>query len=302
MISRRKTLRAAGAVAAASVVTGALSGCALLPREAVVPMAMLRLPSPCTPAALPGQSAALSPIRHAPVLLVMLPGAFSLPAEFVDEGYVKALRERGVDADVLIVDSHLGYFSNGTILERLRLDVVGPARAAGYGQIWFVGISLGGYGSLAYAAVHGGDPRFGIDGVVAVAPYLGGRRLLTEITAVGGPRAWAAAQPPVVGDRVPSMAEGGASDDAGREVWRWVVAHEAPRAQGGPRILPIYLGFGTEDRLAEGHRLLATLLPPDHVFRSPGDHDWPAWRAVWQQWLALGLLPAGAAGCAALPR
>lgn len=278
MIGRRHLLLST-AVAATAVAAG-LSGCALLPRPAVVPMAELRPPGPCAP-------------ERAPVLLVMLPGAFSLPAEFVDEGYVKPLRERGVDADVLIVDSHLGYFSNGTILQRLQHDVVAPARAAGYRQIWFVGISLGGYGALAYATVYGNDPRYGIDGVVAVAPYLGGHRLLDEITAAGGARAWAATQAPVRGDRVPSMTEGGASDEAAREIWRWLVAH------GGSSALPVYLGFGTEDRLAEGHRLLAAVLPAERVFRAPGDHDWPAWRAVWQQWLALDLLPVGISGCAA---
>lgn len=278
MIHRRHALQAAALAVAAG-----LAGCALLPRPAVVPMTQLRLPGPCAPA-------------RAPVLLVMLPGAYSLPAEFIDEGYLKPLRERGVDADVQIVDSHLGYFSNGTILERLRQDVVAPAHAAGYRQIWFVGISLGGYGALAYAAVHGNDRRDGIHGVVAVAPYLGGHRLLAEITTAGGPRAWAATQAPVLGDRVASMGEGGASDDAARDVWRWLAAH------GGSDNLPVYLGFGTEDRLAEGHRLLAAVLPADRVFRAPGDHDWPSWRAVWQQWLALGLLPAGRAACTALPR
>ncbi|MDQ2778943.1 MAG: lysophospholipase [Pseudomonadota bacterium] len=289
MISRRHTLQAAGTVAAAAAVGSVLSGCALLPREAVVPLPMLRLPGPCTPA-------------RATVLLVMLPGAYSLPAEFVDEGFLKALRERGVSADVLIVDSHLGYFNNGTILQRLRLDVVGPAREAGYRQIWLVGISLGGFGSLAYAAVHGNDRGFGVDGVVALAPYLGGHSLLAEITAAGGPRAWAAGQPPVVGDRVPSMKEAGAADEATREVWRWVVAHEAQAEHAGVRTLPLYLGFGAEDRLAEGHRLLAAVLPPARVFRTPGGHDWPPWRALWQQWLALRLLPMGAAGCAASAR
>lgn len=286
-----------------ALAVAALSGCALLPRPAPVPMPLLQPAGPCD--GIPADRAAA---RIAPVLLVMLPGAYSLPPEFVDEGFVSMLRARGVDADVQIADSHLGYFSNGSVLDRLRDDVVAPARARGYRQIWLVGISLGGYGALAYAAVHGHDPRAGVDGVLAIAPYLGGRRLLAEIEAAGGPRPWAAAQPPVVDDRVPSMAAGGASDDAGREVWRWVVAHTdaaraAPTAAGpGARPLPVYLGFGTEDRLAEGHRLLAGVLPPDHVDRVAGDHDWPPWRALWQHWLLRDLLPLAPAGdCRAAP-
>ncbi|MEO5732243.1 MAG: alpha/beta hydrolase [Rubrivivax sp.] len=261
----------------------ALSGCGLLPRTAVVPMPVLAPPGACSAAA----------GRIAPVLVVMLPGAYSLPPEFVDEGFVALLRQQGVDVDVQIVDSHLGYFSNGSALSRLRDDVIAPARARGYQQIWLVGISLGGYGSLAYAAVHGNDPRVGIDGVVAIAPYLGGRRLLADIQDAGGPVAWAATKPPVVDDRVPSMAKGGASDDAGREVWRWLVAHAAGDRT---KALPVYLGFGTEDRLAEGHRLLAGVLPQSRVDRAPGGHDWPPWRDLWQQWLVRDLLPRAPAG------
>ena len=35
-------------------------------------------------------------------------------------------------------------------------------------------------------------------------------------------------------------------------------------------------------------------LPPDHHFDLPGGHDWPVWRALWQQWLARGLIASGA--------
>ena len=110
----------------------------------------------------------------APVLVVMLPGAYSRPVEFVDEGFVDALRQGGMAADVVIADAHMGYVADRSIIRRVREDVVLPARQAGYRQVWLVGISLGGFAALGYAVQHGAE----IDGVLALAPYLGSRRLL----------------------------------------------------------------------------------------------------------------------------
>jgi hypothetical protein len=31
--------------------------------------------------------------------------------------------------------------------------------------------------------------------------------------------------------------------------------------------------------------MLGTLLPADHLQEIPGDHDWPAWKALWSRWL-----------------
>jgi len=221
---------------------------------------------------------------RAGTLVVMLPGAYSLPQEFIEQGFVQALRERGLAADVAIADAHLGYFNDRSVLRRLRDDVIGPARAQGYQRLWLVGISLGGFGALAYASVHGREPALGVDGVLAIAPYLGSRRLQGEMLAAGGALSWAesaaAAGPPVLEPLNP--------DDRERALWRWL----AQPPFGAP---PVHLGYGLEDRLADGHRLLASVLPVERVTTVPGGHDWPPWRALWQQWLQRGLLD-GAAG------
>lgn len=254
----------------AGPVLASLPGCQWLPRAPVTPMPLLR-PS--------GQAA-----RVTSTLVVMLPGAYSQPQEFIAEGYVGALRAHGAPADVVIADAHLGYFRDRSVLRRLREDVVAPARAQGYQRVWLVGISLGGFGALAYASLHGQDRRHGIDGVLAVAPYLGSPRLLAELQAAGGPRAWADAD--AAASAAPRPADEAGGQDAGERVlWRWLARPptDAP---------PVYLGYGTEDRLADGHRLLAGVLPPEHVATVPGGHDWPPWRALWQQWLGRGLLDA----------
>lgn len=262
--ARRQALLGATAIALLG-----LPGCQLLPRQPVTPMPVLRQPAPG-----PGR---------ADTLVVMLPGAYSLPQEFVNEGYVQALRTRGVRADVLVADAHLGYFNDRSVLQRLRDDVVAPARAQGYRRLWLVGISLGGFGALAYASVHGSHPQHGVDGVLAVAPYLGSRRLQGDILAAGGPLAWADAQAaaPVAGEVVSNPADGE------RALWRWLV-------RPPPGAPPVHLAYGTDDRLADGHRLLAGVLQPERVSTVPGGHDWPPWRALWQQWLQRGLLDAAA--------
>ncbi len=215
-------------------------------------MLTLNLPGPCRGAP--------------PPLVVLLPGAYSRPREFVDEGSVAALRRHGIAADVQVADAHLRYYEDKTIVERLRQDIVGPARARGVPQVWLVGISLGGFGALGYAARHGDE----IAGVLALAPYLGRRSVLQEIEAAGGPVAWRRANAPPEGD------------DLEREIWRW--------AAGAPAAPPVWLGFGRDDRFADANRLFGSLLPPERRFDTEGGHDWPPWRALWERWLDEGRL------------
>jgi pimeloyl-ACP methyl ester carboxylesterase len=209
---------------------------------------------------------------QASALVVMLPGAYSKPDEFVREGFIAALRRRGLAADVAIVDAHLGYFTDRTVVQRLREDVVLPARAAGYRSVWLVGISLGGFAALGYAARHGDD----IDGMLAIAPYPGTAALQREIVDAGGPRAWRQAG---------SAPEG----DLEREIWWWLAG------DAGTRMPPIYLGYGRDDRFAKGLELMAGTVPAGHASTAPGGHDWAPWRALWNGWLERGLLGAGCA-------
>lgn len=243
------------------------SGCALVVPPTLPRMEVLRLPGRCG--------------GRAPTLVVMLPGAYSRPPEFVEAGFPQTLREAGVAADICIADSHVGYYSDRSILRHLREEIVLPARAQGYEKIWLVGISLGGFGALGYAVRHGAE----IDGVLAIAPYLGPRRLTQEIAAAGGPRAWRAAG-------LDASAAGGA-DELDRELWRAFTEAEGG-AGAGPRP-PVYLGYGLSDRFADAHQRFAELMPAAQVATAAGGHDWPAWRALWSAWVARGLLTTGCA-------
>lgn len=249
----RVALRAAISAWLVSLALSAtIAGCAS-PRPPVTPMLVLNDLSGCAAA----DSA----------LVVMLPGAYSPPEEFVQEGYVSALRQRALAVDVAIVDAHLGYFSDGSVMRRLREDVILPARAAGYRSIWLVGISLGGFGALGYAARHGDD----IDGVLAIAPYPGTQALQRQIVEAGGPPAW-------------RQRLGQAPTELESAMWWWL---GGPAEPGRP---PVYLGYGRDDRFARGLELMATTLPANHASTVPGGHDWGPWRALWSGWLERGLL------------
>ncbi len=212
---------------------------------------------------------------RADVLLVLLPGAHMSPDELQREGFVTAVRQRGLAVDMMLVDSHLGYVYDGSLFQRLHDDVIAPARAQGWQRIWLAGISLGGYAAMGYAMRHPGL----VEGIFAIAPYLGRQPLQREIQA-------SLAQ----GRTLQQWLQGSAprnGADLDHALWRWLIE----RPQSPLEAPALYLGYGLQDRFAAGHALMAQTLPPAHVSTAPGGHDWPPWRTMWQQWLGSGLLP-----------
>lgn len=252
--TRRRVLRQGGLALSSTGLAG-LAGCGAWAVPQAGPMELLHLDD--------------SGPYAAPTLLVMLPGAYSAPQEFVDEGFVRALRQRRMPVDVVIAGARIEHYVEGRVLERLREQVIAPARARGVRSVWLLGISLGGLFALAYAARHPGE----ISGLITLAPYLGRRTLYAEIVAAGGPAAWARGR------------KAQADDQLEHDVWTWL-------GSGSATPLPT-LGYGLEDRFAESHRLLASLLPATQVITAAGGHDWPAWRALWLQCLERHLLPVG---------
>ena len=199
-------------------------------------------------------------------LLVLLPGSFARPEEFVREGFVRAVRERRLAADMVLVDAHLGYYSDRSIVDRLQADIVAPAIARGYRQIWLVGISVGAFGAMIYTQA---QPA-GISGVVMLGPYLGKRSVTEQVRAAGGLSRWQAPTGPLAAEEIDLV------------LWRWL--KDVP-AQGSGARLPLYLGYGLEDRFLADDELLAATLPAAQVFTAPGGHDWSVWLGVWQRML-----------------
>jgi pimeloyl-ACP methyl ester carboxylesterase len=207
-------------------------------------------------------------VNQAPVLLVLLPGAYMTPDEMQEQGLVEAVRSRHLAVDVVVAGAGLEYVVDGSIVQRLHQDVIAPYRERGYRRIWLAGISLGGFVSMAYAMQHPGS----IEGIFALAPYLGRRALQQEVAAASSPAQW----------RV--QAQPRSPDDVDHAVWSWLIAPPA----NAPKL---HLAYGTEDRFAAGHQMLAGMLQPNRVQTAPGGHDWPPWVRLWGEWLDRGFLP-----------
>ncbi len=192
--------------------------------------------------------------------MVWLPGAYHSPEDYLEAGFDARVRARGLPLDLEFVDLELEHLGDLGVLERLRRDVVAPARARGCRSLWLAGISLGGFLALDFAATH---PDLW-DGLCLLAPYLGNRMLIAEIAAAAGLAAW---QPGPL-----------AQSDEERRIWRFIQA-----SRGESR--PLYLGYGRDDRFAPAHRLMAEALPPHAVNIVPGGHDWHTWSILWEQFL-----------------
>lgn len=206
------------------------------------------------------------PGGDAKCLVVFLPGAGDKASDFLEYGFIEALRQKNLSVDVVAADATLGYYARGIFRERVHTDVVAPARAKGYQQTWVMGMSMGGMGTLLYAHEHAAD----VSGVLLLAPYLGDPSLSDEIRAAGGLAAWKG-----------PVKEAVTSETYQREVWRWLQAVTA-NTEVGPKL---YLGWGTEDRLGESASLLAGALPEERVFKVPGAHKWTSWKAVLERFL-----------------
>lgn len=191
--------------------------------------------------------------------MAWLPGAYHGPEDFAAAGFADAVRARRAALDLIFVDLEMAHVMDRSVLERLRADIVAPARAAGV-SIWLGGISLGGMIALDYAASYPGE----LDGLCLLAPYLGNRILTAEIAQAPGLAAW---QPGEL-----------AQTDEERRIWGYV-------KNRGLHAAALHLGYGRQDRFAPAHALLAAALPADSVEVIDGGHDWPTWSRLWENFL-----------------
>ena len=202
------------------------------------------------------------PDVEAALTLVLLPAAATTAEDFVREGFVDDLRELAIAVTFVRSEVPVDIYAADRIVTLLKEHVLHPLRLEATGPVWIVGISLGGMTALACAEAH----RELVDGVFAIAPWPGLRPLWSDIPDAGGLAAWAARE-----------AETRFDDE--RRVWRWL-------GSGGGSRPEIVIGFGLQDRFAEGQQLLSEALPPEQRLLVDGAHDWPTWRALWRRFLA----------------
>lgn len=193
------------------------------------------------------------------ILLLMLPGAKNTPQQLVENGFIRALRERNLAVDVLALHAHVDLYLDRADIERVLHHTLDEVRAHGYRRIWLLGISLGGSGAMICATQRAPE----IEGVFLLAPFLGTRGLIAEVKAAGGLQHW---RP---GEIAPRDHERALLDQIRR----------SPLA--GEEFPVIYVGYGSEDHYRGASILLSERLPRHRVTALPGGHDWQTWIALW---------------------
>ncbi len=196
----------------------------------------------------------------APTLIVMLPGAYMTPADYAAQGFFSAIARRQLAVDLVAVDLDLGAISAGTALPALQAEILQPARAQGYKKIWLGGISLGGLLALCH---HADSPPGWIDGLCLLAPYPGSRLTTNAIARAGGLQQWQASAEEMT--------------DPEFRAWHWL--------QNPPADFPVFVGYGCEDRFAQGMKQIADCFPVTRSKAIPGGHDWPVWQHLWEHFL-----------------
>ncbi len=228
------------------------------------PLLPLLLLAGCAHVPMTSQAWPRSPEGRAKCLLVLLPGAGDKGRAFEEQGFVELVRQSGLSVDVIAADATFEYYSRKAMFERIRLDVVEPAHAKGYERTWVAGISMGGMGALLFTRKNLGL----VDGVLAMAPYLGDADLHREISQAGGLAKW---NPPT-----------GELHNYQRDLWRWFKA----LADGSRKSPSLYLAYGEADGMSQAHALLEKALPAERVYKTPGGHEWEPWRTLFRRFLA----------------
>jgi pimeloyl-ACP methyl ester carboxylesterase len=201
--------------------------------------------------------------RAAGLRVILMPGAFHSPEQFVEAGFDSAVRARYPQLNLVVAAPQLEHLSDRRWIKVLHDEVIVPARRDTT-PLWLGGVSLGAFKALRFAAQY----PDAIDGLCLLAPYLGSRLVAAEIKASGGIAGWRAQ---VQGE-----------DDDERRVWQYVAG-----LGSSAHATPVFLGYGRADRFADTQQLLAHSLP---VARSTtnvmeGGHDWPVWRQLWDRFL-----------------
>lgn len=200
----------------------------------------------------------------AAVRLVWLPGAAMSADDIAAQGWGDQLRARAWPVAMDAVDLEGERLDGADAIQGLVSECLQPAREAGE-RVWLAGISLGGWQSVLCSARHGGL----VDGLCLFSPYPGDRLAWLTVERAGGLDRWT----PVPGG------------DPALEVWAWW--------QRPPSNVRVWMGYGRQDRFADGLTRMAERLPngsDSTVHPIEGGHDWVCWNQLWNLFLGSGAM------------
>lgn len=190
-------------------------------------------------------------------LLVLLSGYGEDNNVFAKQGIIEEIYRRQLPFDVIAPDAHFGYYRTQTLEERLKEDVIEPARLQGYQHIWLAGFSMGGLGCILYLRKYPND----VDGILLTSPFLGWNSILSEIGNAGGVESW--------------QRTSDDKEDWQRMLWSWIKKHDFSSEP------PVWLGYGDKDELiSTGPVFMAARLPAGRVFTVHGEHDIATFKSI----------------------
>lgn len=198
---------------------------------------------------------------------ILLPGAYMTARDFLTAGFVEAVHRRGLPYEMVLLEATIPEVADGSALRFLQEFLRTDPRVPGC-EVGLAGISLGAHLALAcLARADCGETEQAaaarVKAACLLAPYLGPRDIVAEAGAGDGLTGWL----PQAGN-----------DDIDRRIWRWLQT-------GQGAVCDLHLGYGSEDRFARGHALMARTLPPRRVDVERGAHDWPTWSRLWNLYL-----------------
>lgn len=197
-------------------------------------------------------------------LLVFLRGFGGNHEIFKKHGLVDAVFDNTYPFDIVAPNAHMGYYKSETLGKRLHDDIIAPARAQGYKEIWLVGTSLGGLGALIYLT----DYADSVDGVILLSPFLGWGGIIDEINDAGGLKAWQPGLHTV--------------EDWQRYLWAWIKVYDTAEEKKPE----IYLGYGKSDFFTASQELFSGVIPQGHTTIVDGWHTYSTLRQLWKDYMS----------------
>jgi pimeloyl-ACP methyl ester carboxylesterase len=184
-------------------------------------------------------------------LVVLLPGFGGKGSHYETQGFLDEVWEREFEATMEVVDVKPTLYLGSRIVELLKTEVIEPAKAEGFEDIYLVGTSMGGHGVLLYATEYPED----VAGIVILAPFISGDTASEAIDEAGSLATW---------EDCPFLAWKYACN-----LWKSLQVYVADSRNQKK----VVLGFGTEDTFIDQCRILADALLPEQVFTVSGGHD-----------------------------
>lgn len=206
-------------------------------------------------------------------LIIFLPGRGDDIESYERAGFIDTLRSSTRPLDAVVIDAHLGYYNERTLVDRVGQDIIRTYQDMGYDEFIVVGISLGGVGALRLKF----DFPELVVGTVLIAPFLGDADTIESVAASGGLQSW--------------RNQHHDPNDVGEEIWSWLGAMYDVQSQTIPNTI---IAYGVNDKFAVADDYLAKLLPSTNVFKNDGKHKWVTWSPLWSDltnsdsWINLG--------------